>query len=154
MVRSADSSFDIHSQPKYRPRCVTLGESTSSDPVGGGPRRLRAALISRPEVVAQTWELAALGLEVRLARWLPFEGGDVGIASERDAGWTLGPAVSTPLPIFDWGQARRAKAVALRAEARQKLVKAHRQVVQDVRTAYSDMAGSVAASSRNLPRTA
>lgn len=106
---------------------------------------VRTALQNRPEIAAQTWELAALGVDVRLTRFAPFDGGDVGIASERDNVWTLGPAVSTPLPIFDWGQAKRAKAVALRAEARQKLVKAHRQVVQEVRTAYSDFTGTAAA---------
>jgi cobalt-zinc-cadmium efflux system outer membrane protein len=111
---------------------------------GSEPDWVRAALENRSEIAAQTWELAALGVEVRLTRFAPFDGGDVGIASERDDVWTLGPAVSTPLPIFDWGQAKRAKAVALRAEARQKLVKAHRQVVQEVRTAYSDFAGTLA----------
>lgn len=106
---------------------------------------IQAALEKRPEIASQHWELAALGVEVRLARFAPFDGGDMGVASERDDVWTVGPAVTTPLPVFDWGQAKRAKAVALRAEARQKLAKARRQVVQEVRTAYSDFTGTAAA---------
>ena len=42
-----------------------------------------------------------------------------------------------PLPIFDLGQARRAKALAAVIEARHLLTQARRQVVEEVRTAYA-----------------
>lgn len=98
---------------------------------------LDAALRSRPEVLAKRWELAALGDEAALAAWGPWEGGDVGAHSEYDAGWTAGPAVNTPLPLFDWGQAKRAKAVAARLQARHEMTELRRRVVEEVRAAHA-----------------
>ncbi len=98
---------------------------------------IATAVTHRPEVQARRWELAALGDELALARLAPFEGSEIGVDSERDANWSVGPAVSTPLPFFDWGQARRAKATAQVIEARHNLTQARRQVVEDVRRAYA-----------------
>jgi outer membrane protein TolC len=109
---------------------------------------LDAATSRRPEIAALTWQLAALGADVRLARFAPFEGGDVGIASERDEHWTVGPAFSTPLPIFDWGQARKAKSVAARVEAGHKLTEQRRRVVEEVRRAYAAVLAASATAER------
>ncbi|HUS61873.1 MAG TPA: TolC family protein, partial [Acidimicrobiales bacterium] len=99
---------------------------------------VQAALERRPELQARQWELAALGDEVALARLAIFDGTEVGMDAERDEGkWSVGPAVSTPITIFDWGQARRAKAEALRIEARHHATETRRQVVEDVRRAVA-----------------
>lgn len=98
---------------------------------------LDAALDRRPEVAALAWQFAALRADVRLARFGAFEGGDMGIASEREANWTVGPAFSAPLPAFDWGQAREAKSVAAQIEAGHKLTEQRRRIVEEVRRAYA-----------------
>lgn len=103
---------------------------------------IAAAVRHRPEAQARRWELAALGDELALARLAPFEGTEVGVDSERDANWTVGPAASVPLPLFDWGQARRAKATAQVIEARHNLTQTLRQVVEDVRRAYASFAST------------
>lgn len=45
-----------------------------------------AALERRLEVQARRWELAALGDEVALTRFAPFDGAEVGVDAERDDG--------------------------------------------------------------------
>jgi outer membrane protein TolC len=97
-----------------------------------------AALARRPEVESGRWELAALGVEQRLARYAPFDGAGAGVDAERDADWSVGPAVTAPLPVFDWGQARRAKAEASRVEARHRLTKVRRRIVEEVRRSYAE----------------
>lgn len=106
------------------------------------------ALERRPEIQARRWELAALGDEAALTRFAPFDGAEVGAEAERDDGWSLGPAASSPLPLFDWGQGRRAKARAEQIEARHQLTEARRQVVEDVRRALAALAGARAALER------
>ena len=72
----------------------------------------------------------------------PLEGGDMGVHGEHDGKWALGPDVTTPLPIFDWGQAKRAKAIGQRMEARHQLTQLQRLVVEEVRRAYASYAES------------
>jgi outer membrane protein TolC len=93
------------------------------------------ALESRPEVQAIQWELAALGADLRLAGSEVLADAELGVNAERDDDWSAGPAVSVPLPLFDWGQARRAKIVAMRTEAAHRLTQAKREVVEQVRRA-------------------
>jgi cobalt-zinc-cadmium efflux system outer membrane protein len=95
------------------------------------------ALERRPEIQARKWEVAALGGDLSAARFAAIEGGDAGIDAERDDGWGVGPAVSSPLPIFDWGQARREKLRADRTEAMHKLTEERRRVVEEVRRAHA-----------------
>jgi outer membrane protein TolC len=102
-----------------------------------------AAMEHRPEVETQRWELAALGMETRLARFSPFEPTEIGAKGERDNVWTVGPALSVPLPLFDWGQAKLAKAGALELEARHKFTKVQRQVIEEVRRAYASFVESL-----------
>jgi outer membrane protein, heavy metal efflux system len=107
---------------------------------------VRTALEHRPEIQAHRWELAALGDEVALARFAVFDGADVGVEAERDEeDWAVGPAVSAPLPLLDWGQQRRAMAHAQRVEARHRLTRTRRQVVEEVRRAVELLTGSQAA---------
>jgi outer membrane protein TolC len=83
--------------------------------------------------------LAALGDEAALARFPLAEGTESGVDAERDGEWSVGPAVSTPVPLFDWGQQRRAKARAQRVEARHRLTEARRAIVEDVRRALETL---------------
>ena len=103
---------------------------------------IQTALRSRPEVLAIEWELRARGDEVALARWGALEGASVGLDAERDGDWSAGPAVSTPLPIFDTGGARKRRANALVSEAQHRLVEAQRTVVEEVRTSLAALSGS------------
>jgi outer membrane protein TolC len=106
------------------------------------------ALEHRPEIQAGRWELAALGDDAALSRLAALDGAEVGIEAERDGDWSVGPGVSLPLPIFDWGQARSAKALAEAIQARHKLTQARRQAVEDVRRALASLAGAQAALDR------
>lgn len=103
-------------------------------------RWVDVALSSRPEVQAVAWQLAALGDDYALARLLPWEGAEAGIEAERDDDWAVGPSVSSPLPVFDMGQARRARVTAEQVEARHNLTLAKRKVVEEVRVAYQTLA--------------
>lgn len=109
---------------------------------------VRAALLQRPEILSVAWRLRALGDDEALARLLPWEGGGAGIDAQRDADWSLGPSISTPVPVFDMGQAARARVAAQQAEARHDLTQARRKVVEEVRVAYQVLA----ASNANLAR--
>jgi cobalt-zinc-cadmium efflux system outer membrane protein len=110
---------------------------------------VEAALAGRPEVRQQEYQLAALGADYRLTRLSPFDGVGPGIESERGGGdWAVGPGLTTPLPLFDFGQQRRAKAQALVAEARHKLTRTRRQIIEESRRAY----GAFAAGQENLTR--
>ncbi len=107
------------------------------------------ALARRPDVLAREYEVAALGAELSVTRLSAFDGAEVGVDAERDAGdWSAGPAVSTPVPLFDFGQARRSRARAALAEARHNLTRARRQAVEETRRAYA----SFKASMTNLAR--
>lgn len=111
-------------------------------------RWIRAALQCRPEIQAVVWELRALGDEAALRRLAAWEGADAGLEAQRDGEWFAGPAVSAPLPLFDDGDAGRARVHAEQLEARHQLTLARRTVVEEVRVAYQ-----VATASRaNLAR--
>jgi outer membrane protein TolC len=133
---------------------IDAGPGVTSPLVVGGDRErerrwIETALMHRPELQARSWELAALGDELASARLLAFDAADLGVDAERDeAGWSLGPAVSTPLPLFDWGQARRAKAEAQRIDARHQATLARRQVVEEVRRAMARLSSAQAAVSK------
>lgn len=95
------------------------------------------ALASRPEVQAKRWELKALGAERRLSWLAPFEGTEVGADVEREEEWSVGPSLSVPIPLFDFGQARRERARAAVLEAQHELTRIRRQVIEEVRRAHA-----------------
>ncbi|MDG2213911.1 MAG: TolC family protein [Verrucomicrobiota bacterium] len=98
------------------------------------------ALRARPEIQAERWQLASLEDKKALARLAWLEGAAAGLDAERDSDWSLGPSANVPLPLFDWGQARRAKARAQAIAARHRLTQTLRQVVQEVRQAQTSLA--------------
>ncbi|MCC6426551.1 MAG: TolC family protein [Phycisphaerales bacterium] len=101
---------------------------------------IAAALDRRPEVQAIVWRLRALGDDESIAGSSPWEGTEAGVDAQRDGDWTIGPSVSTPVPIFDMGQARKARVIAEQLEARHELTQARRAIVQEVRLAYEALA--------------
>ncbi|GDX98687.1 RND transporter [Phycisphaerae bacterium] len=111
-------------------------------------RWVDTALLRRPEIQAIAWKLKALGDDEAIVRLLPWEGANGGVDATRDDEWFAGPSVSTPLPIFDMGQAKRARVTAEQLEARHELTLARRKVVEEVRVAYQTMT----ASNANLAR--
>lgn len=94
------------------------------------------ALANRPEVASKNWELRALGEDLAAATFQPFQGAEVGVHAERDPDWRVGPTLTTPVPLFDFGQANRAKFRAQRIAARHELAQQRQLVIQDVRIAY------------------
>jgi outer membrane protein TolC len=98
---------------------------------------IESALERRPEIQAIRWELASLGEQAELASSPWLDGSEAGVAAERDEGkWSVGPAVSVPIPFLDWGQARTMRAEAHLVEARHKLTQLRRQVIEEVRRAW------------------
>ena len=114
------------------------------------PAWVAAALLHRPEIAAGTWELAALGVDVRLARFWPFGGDYVGAAIARDAGTPVysGPSFSVPIPLFDWGQAQVSLARAKADEQRHRLTGVRRRVVEDVRSRLAELTATAAMAER------
>ena len=92
--------------------------------------------------MAIEWELRAREEEEKLASGSVFQDASVGLDAERDGDWSLGPAVSAPLPIFDTGRARKERARALSAEERHRLTQAQRTVIEDVRTSLAALLGA------------
>lgn len=125
-------------------------DAWTSPSIGDQPEAswVDAGLQHRPEVQAIAWRLKALGDDEALVRLLPWEGASVGVDATRDDDWFVGPSVSTPIPVFDMGQARRARVTAEQIEARHDLTLAKRKIVEEVRVAFQ----TLAASKTNLSR--
>jgi len=110
---------------------------------GGTERQwIEAALLARPEIQSKSWELAALGDDAAVSGLGILDGTTVGVASERDPDWSVGPAVTVPIPIFDMGQAKKERANAAVIAARHELTQARRQTVEDVRRAWAFFSAS------------
>ncbi|MFO0831454.1 MAG: TolC family protein [Phycisphaerales bacterium] len=105
---------------------------------------VEAALLNRPEVQAASWKLRALGDEQSLTELTQWDGGRGGVDSAKDDAWAVGPSVSTPIPVFDTGSARRARLTAEQYEARHEWTSTRRRVVEDVRTAHQALSGLAA----------
>jgi outer membrane protein TolC len=101
-----------------------------------------SALAARPEVLAIEWEIRAREAEEEIARAQSLDGSSVGIASERQGEWSVGPAVAIPLPLFDSGGVRVDRARALTAEERHRLTHAQRLVTEEVRSALATRVGA------------
>ncbi len=115
-------------------------------------------LRARPEIQADRWQLTALEDQSALARLAWLEGAAAGLATEHENAdsvtrnstddWSLGPSLTLPLPIFDWGQAKRAKARAQAIAARQRLTQTTRQVAREIRQAHHAAAQLMTTASR------
>lgn len=110
-------------------------EAPAPVPLDRESRWIEAALSSRPDIEAIRWELQALKEEAQLAGLTILEGVGAGISAEKAEDWSVGPAVSIPIPLFDFGKARRARAEASLIEARHRLLETKRTAVSEVRRA-------------------
>lgn len=99
---------------------------------------IAAALKTRPEIHAKLYELQALGDDLTAAAFSPFIGGDVGPHTERDPEWRTGPSITIPVPIFDFGQASRAKILAQRVAVRHELAGLEADIIQEIRLAFAN----------------
>lgn len=75
----------------------------------------RRAVAASLELAEARWEIEAAAASARLSRplaWL--EGSEVGATAEREVegGWSVGPALSIPIPIFDLGGAAAGESAA------------------------------------------
>lgn len=131
-------------QPSSQATWTVPGWAPISAPVQSEGAYLAMAARSRPEIQEREWALAALGARRRLASWDVLGGVDAGAEAERDGGWSVGPALSTAIPLFDFGQASRARAAAAQIEAQHELLAVRRQVVEEVRRAYATLVGTQA----------
>lgn len=116
----------------------------TNGPVPSEHELLSIAASRRPEIQQREWELVALGADRKLAGWGFLDGSEVGVDAERDGDWSVGPAASIPVPLFDVGQASKERVQAAVVEARHQLVATQRGVVEDVRRAHATLTGSQA----------
>ncbi len=103
-------------------------------------RWVEAALAKRPDIEALRWEVEALKEEAQLAGVAILEGSGVGLSAEKADDWSIGPALTVPIPLFDFGSARRARAEAVLLEAQHRLTETKRLAVTEVRRAYATSA--------------
>jgi outer membrane protein TolC len=73
----------------------------------------REAVAASLELEATRWSIEAAGQRIgaaRLESWLPDLG--IGVSAKQETEWGVGPVVTLSIPIFDWGQGKRAAAWA------------------------------------------
>jgi len=103
---------------------------------------IAAALARRPDLLALRAELRAAEAEAAAAGLSVLDGGGAGVTAERDGDWSIGPSLSTPLPLLDTGAKRKESARARWIEARHVLAAAERGAVTEVRTAIEALRGA------------
>lgn len=106
------------------------------------------ALRNRPELRAMKWELAALGQQVRIARADTFTAGGAGVSAEDDEGWSIGPAVSLPIPIFDTGAIETQRRRDQVSEQEHALTLTGRAMIEEVRKALETLRAAKASLDR------
>lgn len=109
---------------------------------------IAAALARRPEILAAEWELLALGDEAAVASSGAFDATSVGVAAQREDGWSVGPSLAVPLPLSDRAEARSDAALARQIEGRHRLTEARRAAIEDVRASLSVLDHSLEALAR------
>jgi outer membrane protein, heavy metal efflux system len=124
-------------QPSNEATWTLDGWPALPNAIGDEAQWLEAGMEHRPEILARRWELAALGDEAAAVGLSVLQGSSLGVDAQRDGGWSVGPALAIPLPLFDTGTARRDRAEAAIIEARHGLVSVQRTVVEEVRRAHA-----------------
>lgn len=99
-------------------------------------RWIEAALVKRPDLEALRWEIEALKEDAKLAGVSILEGAGAGVSAEKAEDWSIGPALSIPIPIFDFGSARRARAEAVLLAAQHRFTDQKRLAISEVRRAH------------------
>src|SRR5262249_50433827 len=103
---------------------------------------VRVALQRRPELAAAAAGGTALGGDLGQAGLAWLAGARLGAAAQREDLWSVGPAATLPLPLFDSG-AWKADAVSSElAAARHRATARGREVVEGVRAAVRAVAAA------------
>ena len=124
-----------------RPRDgAPLALAPIAEPVLPSVDLVELALQHRPELRAARAELAARLAECDLAGLSWLDGSSLAVRAERDGGWSAGPSLSLPVPLFDGGGPRQDAARAAYMAQRHRLLAAERGVVTEVRRAAADTA--------------
>ena len=98
------------------------------------------ALSRRPDLRAAREEVRAAEQAHQITRFSVFPSLQVGVnAKKEDDHHTAGPALALELPLFDWGQATRARARALQARSHQQLRAQEEEARAQVRAQFTRM---------------
>jgi cobalt-zinc-cadmium efflux system outer membrane protein len=108
-----------------------------------GPAGLETLAVERRlDLAASRQRGSAASERVRLRRFFGLipEGGG-GVASEREVegGWSVGPALEVPIPLFDFGQAQLAKARTRQLEREERFTALAVAVRSEVRRAWAEL---------------
>jgi outer membrane protein TolC len=116
----------------------TLESRQPLAPLNGDDQRwIEAALVKRPDLEALRWEIEALKEDAKLAGVSILEGAGAGVSAEKAEDWSIGPALSVPIPIFDFGAVRRARAEAVLLAAQHRFTDQKRLAISEVRRAHA-----------------
>ncbi len=99
----------------------------------------RRALEASLEVAAARQALVAVGERNGLARRLITDAEAGAVAERSDGSWAVGPSIAVPLPLFDLGGARSAKARAEVQQAEDRHAAAQIRVLSAARQAAADL---------------
>lgn len=108
----------------------------------------RCAQVRNPAVLHAEALAAASTAAASIAGTPLREGLAAGLAAERDGNWSVGPALTVPLPFFDDGSARRDQATARATAAAHEVVREQRLAVAAARSAWQEL--QAASQSREL----
>ncbi len=117
-----------------------LDDAIPSPPADDGLDGLeRRALDASLDVAAARQDLVALGERNGLARRLIADGEISGLAERNEGAWEVGPSIAVPLPLFDLGGARSARAKAQVQQAEDRHAAAQVRVLAAARAARAGL---------------
>lgn len=99
----------------------------------------RRALEASLDVAAARQDLVALGERNGLARQVIADGEIGGLAERNERAWEVGPSIAVPLPLFDLGGARSARARAQVQQAEDRHEAAQVRVLSAARAARAEL---------------
>ena len=103
------------------------------------------ALLARPDLQAAAADMLvqarSLGL-MRSSRWIGTATIGPDFEHETDGQWRIGPDLSIPLPIFDWGQAALPRAQDLYRQSQDRYLAQRADAQSDVRMAHAMLIGA------------
>ena len=99
------------------------------------------ALSKRLDLEIARWELERIARLGATKRWWSYTDASIGISNENDpeGNHVTGPTFNTKIPIFNYGQADRARLLALYRKSKEQLKALEIQVTSDVRQAQKQL---------------
>lgn len=117
-----------------------LDDAIPDPPADDGLEGLeRRALDASLDVAAARQDLVALGERNGLARRVIADGEIGGLAERNEGAWEVGPSIAVPLPLFDLGGARSARAKAQVQQAEDRHAAAQVRVLSAARAARAEL---------------